>query len=243
MALERMDPQQYRWYEHGVVQEHLERYRFAAGRVNGGDVLDVACGTGYGTALLAEKAGRATGVDLAPDAVATARGRGGRATYLVGDAAALPFEPATFDRVCSFETIEHLPADLVPNALAEFARVLRPGGELIISTPDRRSYSLDGPSGNAYHPVEFTRDEFEVLLRPHFVVDGAYGQKFSRPASLGLARGVSRVAGHQLTAKAWRAYKMVIRRDAAVVDLRQRPGRVPMLVVFVCRPRAAGPAS
>lgn len=139
------------------LQEHLARYRFAREHARG-RTLDVACGTGYGTAMLG-----ATGVDLSLDALRYA-GKHHPAAYLAADAARLPFG-RVFDTVVSFETIEHV-ADPV-RFVAECARVLRPGGAFLVSTPNRELWSPRSATPlQRHHVKEFTRKEFLEVLRP-----------------------------------------------------------------------------
>ena len=110
------------WYE------HWHRYHFAAPLVAGSEVLDVACGAGYGSALLARRALRVTGADIAPSAIDHARRRYAGVANLEfrqADCAALPFADASFDAVVSFETIEHIAGQAA--FLDEVRRVLRPG--------------------------------------------------------------------------------------------------------------------
>lgn len=138
------------------LQEHVARYRFAAERARG-RVLDVACGTGYGTAML-----RAVGVDVSLDALRYARRH--PALYVAADAARLPFD-RTFDSVVSFETIEHV-ADPV-RFVAECSRVLKPGGLFIVSTPNRELWSPRSARPlQRHHVKEFNRKEFLAALRP-----------------------------------------------------------------------------
>jgi SAM-dependent methyltransferase len=138
------------------LQEHLARYRFAAERARG-RVLDVACGTGYGTAILG-----AVGADVSLAAVRRTRRAG--AVALAADARRLPFGRA-FDTVVSFETIEHV-AD-PERFVAECARVLRPGGLFIVSTPNRELWSPRSPRPCRRHHVrEFNRREFLAVLGP-----------------------------------------------------------------------------
>jgi SAM-dependent methyltransferase len=142
-------------------RRHVVAYRFAARLVVGAQVLDAGCGEGYGAELLAASAAEATGVDLDAAVVAHARGRYGRARFRQGDLLALPFPDASFDAVVSLQTIEHLAE---PRAfVAECARVLRPGGRLILSTPNRLTFSREGVR-NPFHTYEFAPDELRALV-------------------------------------------------------------------------------
>lgn len=150
--------------QHGelVHAEHLARYVLAASLADGRRVLDVACGEGYGTAMLA--AGGATsavGVDLDGPTVERAAARY-PCEFQRADIAALPFPDDAFDLVVSFETIEHVPD--AEAALTELARVLAPAGLLIISTPNTNEYLVD----NEFHAREFSHEEFKALLEPRF---------------------------------------------------------------------------
>nr|WP_294562402.1 methyltransferase domain-containing protein [uncultured Rhodopila sp.] len=152
-----------------IAFEHLHRYCVARDLCVGKDVLDVASGEGYGTALLAGVARRAVGVEIDAAAVAHARASytGSNLEFLQGDAVALPLDDAAFDVVVSFETLEHLRDQWA--FLTEIRRVLRPGGVLVISTPDRDVYSALGQPVNRYHVLELTRPEFATLLNHFFV--------------------------------------------------------------------------
>lgn len=161
------------WYE------HWHRYAFALEFVAGKRVLDLACGEGYGSHLLASRAGQVTGIDLSEAAIAHALEtyQHPALDYQQGDATAIPLADDSIDVVVSFETLEHLsPQDQM---LAEFRRVLRPDGLLIISTPDKRVYSQDGEVDNPYHVKELYREEFEALLQRHFPAWRMFGQKLT----------------------------------------------------------------
>ena len=105
-------------------------------------VLDVGCGQGIDVARYALAGARATGVDLTPRHVELARlhlaALGLDATIVQGDAEALPFEDASFDRVSSNGVLHHTPD--MPAALEEILRVLRPGGEARIIVYNRNSF-------------------------------------------------------------------------------------------------------
>lgn len=143
-----------------VMLQHLERYRWATPRVSG-RVLDVACGTGGGGEMLAARA-TVTALDADAGAVELARSRGSAVDFHFGTVPPLPFETAAFDTVVSFETIEHLEADR--EFVAEIRRVLKPGGALLLSTPNKEVSSPDGPPPNPWHVREYRLGGLRELL-------------------------------------------------------------------------------
>lgn len=157
--------------------EHVHRYLVARELVAGRDVLDVACGEGYGSAMLASVARSVVGVDIAPEAVAHARAKYllPNLRFIEGDCAALPLDSASVDVVVSFETLEH--HDRHEEMLSEIRRVLRSGGLLIMSSPNRPEYSPPGAPPNPYHVKELDFDEFSSLLRSHFQHVDFFGQR------------------------------------------------------------------
>ncbi len=159
------------WYE------HWHRYVFALPLARGKQVLDLACGEGYGSHLLSTVAEQVTGVDFDAQAIAHAQQRYQRDNlqYLQGDASQLPFDDDTFERVVSFETIEHLQAQEA--MLKEIRRVLKPDGCLLISSPDKKHYSDETGYQNPYHVKELYREQFEQMLHKHFPQVRLWGQR------------------------------------------------------------------
>ena len=158
-----------------IEREHWQRYMVAAKLVEpGAVVLDIACGSGYGTAYLSRFAGHVYGVDISSDAVAYAEGRYGRPNlrFLQGDVSQIPLDSGSVDLVVSFETIEHVEEASQHAFLAEAKRVLRPGGRLIVSCPNQPVAS-DLPNElwgavNPYHKKEYTEEGFRTLLAAYF---------------------------------------------------------------------------
>ena len=156
------------WLVGDIQSEHYHRYLFALRFCAGRDVLDVASGEGYGSALLGQTAHSVIGVDVDAASVdfANTHYLSDRVSFRRGDATALPIADASVDVVVSFETIEHL-ADHAA-FLSEIRRVLRPCGVLVISSPDKTIYSDAAQHENRYHLKELHRAEFLTLLRGTF---------------------------------------------------------------------------
>jgi ubiquinone/menaquinone biosynthesis C-methylase UbiE len=150
--------------------EHVARYAFARLYAHGKRVLDAGCGTGYGSAELAQSAAEVTGVDVAADAVeyATANYPIAGLQFLKASCTAVPFPDEYFDLVVAFEVIEHLTDYRA--FLDECARVLTREGLLIVSSPNKRYYAetraATGP--NPFHEHEFEADEFVRELQRVF---------------------------------------------------------------------------
>ena len=150
--------------------EHFARYAFARRYAQGRRVLDAGCGTGYGSAELAQCAAEVTGVDVAADAIqyATANYPLAGLRFLESSCTAIPFPPASFDLIVAFEVIEHL-ADYRA-FLHESARILTHDGLFIVSSPNKTYYERTraevGP--NPYHEHEFEAAEFVRELESVF---------------------------------------------------------------------------
>lgn len=159
-----------------IALEHYLRYAVAVSLAKGRDVLDCASGEGYGSALLARTARSVIGVDVSSEALDHARTTYARANlaFCEGTAAALPLPDASVDLVVSFETIEH--HDQQAEMLAEFRRVLRPDGLLLLSSPDK-AQNEDVHGLNPFHVRELYRQELQELLAVEFRNCEFYDQK------------------------------------------------------------------
>lgn len=150
--------------------EHISRYLFATRLSAHRRVLDIACGTGYGAAELARNAASVNGIDISEEAIAYAREHFVRPnlTFEAAPAQSIPLPDASFDLITAFEVIEHL--DDWQALLAEAKRLLAPGGQFLVSTPNKSYYAdsrkLAGP--NPFHAHEFEFDEFHQALESFF---------------------------------------------------------------------------
>jgi SAM-dependent methyltransferase len=186
-AVERVAPD---WCDSALVGEHLARYRWAARHCRDARVLDVACGTGYGTRMLRHRGARwVVPVDVSLEALRFARARYA-VSGVCADALRLPLASGSFDVVVSLETLEHVPD--AEGFVAEISRVLAPGGSLVLSTPNAQL--SDGT--NPHHLREFTLEEIRDLLLQHGLarvgVSGQHWRLRGRPFRA--VRGLRRMA-------------------------------------------------
>lgn len=141
------------------LARHRAAYEYARSRSAAGRFLDLGCGSGHGAALLGGAGATLIGVDrVAPDLAS----RRSQARFVRADLRALPFRPACFDTIVSFQVIEHLedPSEY----LDAIARLLAPGGLAMLTTPNVRM--SDGV--NPYHVHEYDARELEARLRARF---------------------------------------------------------------------------
>lgn len=143
-------------------EEHRARYVWAAGCA-AGRILDVACGTGHGSKLLAAN-GEVVGLDRDATAVATARARVPQGTFQVATVPPIPFDDDSFDAAVSFETLEHIGSDRA--FVAELRRVVKRGGRVLVSSPNRAATSPNVvPPPNPYHVREYLLPDLLDLIR------------------------------------------------------------------------------
>ncbi|WP_408641934.1 glycosyltransferase [Saccharopolyspora oryzae] len=153
-----------------VIYEHYHRYALAARFVKGKRVLDLACGEGYGAALLAAEGAEVVGVDIDPNTVEHAQRKYGSRDvgFQVGSITdpELLADAKPFDVVVCFEAIEHVEDHDAVLALIK-SRLVR-GGLFFSSTPDTAVYTHEHGNENPYHVKELTADEYETLLEGAF---------------------------------------------------------------------------
>lgn len=148
--------------------EHIHRYIFACQLVKNKHVLDLACGEGYGSNLLADVAKKVVGLDVDHKTIQNAEKKYNKKnlSFICCDASKLCFDDNFFDIVVSFETIEHLENQEL--FLKEVKRVLKHNGILILSTPNKKKFSDERNQINPYHIREFYLHEFETLINNEF---------------------------------------------------------------------------
>lgn len=154
-----------------ISYEHWHRYFFASQFTAGKVVLDLSSGEGFGSHLLAERAEKVIGVDIDPQAVAHATARYVRPNleFRSGSADDVPIHgDHAVDVIVSFETIEHLDERQQIGFAKECKRLLKPNGQLILSTPNKLLYSDRHEFRNEFHFREFYVDEFLGFLGEYF---------------------------------------------------------------------------
>lgn len=141
-----------------TLRFHIERYEFAARNLVSGTVLDLACGAGYGSAILASfrDATAVTGVDISEDAIQYASKNYPDARVKFICAPATAFTSQSFENVVSLETIEHVED---PNSFFNhLVSLTKPGGRLITSVPTTPSVDA-----NPHHRTNFTSRGFRLM--------------------------------------------------------------------------------
>lgn len=167
---ERMVPEFHKGNE--IYGEHISRYEAVKQLVANKIVLDIASGSGYGTAQMSTSAKKIYGVDISENAINYASVNFGAKNieYLVGDGDNIPLPSESVDIATSFETIEHIPD--YEKFVDEVNRVIKPGGIFVVSTPN----DLEFTKGNHFHLHQFTEKELVALLKKRFKYVKSYYQ-------------------------------------------------------------------
>jgi GT2 family glycosyltransferase/SAM-dependent methyltransferase len=154
----------------GLEIEHKQRYMSVLKLVEGKTILDIACGEGYGSFLMASAAGKVFGVDINPELVehASQKYKRDNIQYLQGSVSQIPLESNSVDIIISFETLEHVTEDVQIQFFGEVKRVLNTNGIFIVSTPNKKNYTERYNNKNKFHLHELQKDDFETLLKSRF---------------------------------------------------------------------------
>lgn len=155
-------------------RRHEAAYEALLPFVHGASVLEAGCGEGYGAAALRRRARSVLAVDADPQAAAHAARTYRDIDVVRADLQRLPVADGSVEVVTNLQVIEHLWDQ--ESFLAECARVLRPAGTLLITTPNRITFSpgRDTPL-NPFHTRELSAAELAEMLGPHFVVTRMMG--------------------------------------------------------------------
>ena len=214
-----------------IAYEHLHRYAYATTLVKDKRVLDLACGEGYGSKLLATTAASVVGIDIDETVIRHALEKYGSSNlqFLPGSIASVPLrDDHSFDVIVCFEAIEHI--ENQDALLAEVQRLLRPGGVFFVSTPNKAIYHDEARDENPFHLKELYFDEFQSLLTRHFAHIQFLGQRI-HPSSSIWPIGTSNCDGFREFA--------VDRGPATDFEFIERPQRVPLYFIAVASDEAA----
>ena len=228
-SYERSDPKKAPWYLGGLRRRHFAKYEFAAQWVPGQRVVDVACGVGYGSVMLADAgAAEIVSMDISEDAIAYAKANypHSNVRYEIRDASDTGLPDQWADVVVSLETIEHLPKDRVDPYLQELRRVLKAEGTLIMSTPNGSVSYNPSP----YHVQEFSLAELQALLGQHFGDLEIFGQRMMPEWCSNQLLKLRRLGGlsRRVEAVVWRSFF-----DGSSISPQPQPGTQPFYYVIV----------
>lgn len=175
---ERMIPKAH--YGTIMYGEHIGRYEAVVKLVEGKIVLDVASGSGYGSYELAKKAKKVIGVDVSEEAIKYSKSnyKGVNLDFIKSDGLRIPLDDKSIEVIISMETIEHIEDD--NNFISELHRVLKPGGLVVISTPNDKAY----PKGNHFHYREYDKKTLVNLVQSKFKNIKVYYQTIDLAASI-----------------------------------------------------------
>ena len=162
-------------FRYPLIEDHLARYEWAKEEVFG-DVLDVGCGSGFGSELLAEgsKVTSVTGLDIHLYDLRNSS----KVSFLEADIINSDLPARTFDSVVAFEFVEHFDAEKIKIVLAKIRSVCDNQSVVFISTPNREAFSPIGKTWLPYHPIEYSLKELKRLVTDNgFIVEEVYLQR------------------------------------------------------------------
>jgi 2-polyprenyl-3-methyl-5-hydroxy-6-metoxy-1,4-benzoquinol methylase len=157
----------YFWQLDVYQKNHIKRYEFASNLIVSNDVCgDMACGSGYGTYILSKSAKEVIGADIDESVVEAVKGRYGDVSnlkFIHADLRNIDLE-SKFDKIISFETIEHVESDLVPVVLGNFSKALAPGGMLIFSVPFMQKKTPEAIAAGHHKTFEINEKKIEEWM-------------------------------------------------------------------------------
>ena len=162
-------------FRYPLIEDHLARYEWAKEQVLG-DVLDVGCGSGFGSELLAEgsKVSSVTGLDIHLYDLHEST----KVSFVEADIISSELPTRTFNSVVAFEFVEHFDAQNIKIVLAKIRSVCDNQSVVFISTPNREAFSPIGKTWLPYHPIEYSLEELKALVSDNgFTVEEVYVQR------------------------------------------------------------------
>ena len=173
----------------GVDVQHLDSYKESIKHISKNDlVLDIACGSGWGTEMLSHHASQIYGLDISYEAIEYAKENylnkpGCNFCYFQGSILDIPFVEGKFDVVNSIETFEHVKHEDIETLVRECHRVLKDGGQFIFTTPDHDIYPYHPTPDQyrGYHFWHYTQGELLDILTPYFkeiTLEGVHDSHF-----------------------------------------------------------------
>jgi ubiquinone/menaquinone biosynthesis C-methylase UbiE len=170
---------------------HINRYMWASRLVKGKEVIDAACGVGYGTNIIScSDAKSVVGVDIAKKAINHAKKAYKRDNlhFMEGDVTKLRLPDSSLDVFISFETIEHISKP--DKIVSEAKRLLKNDGIFIVSVPNEKIWQN---FENEYHLENYDLEKFKNILKDHFTNMEFYGQQFFTSSTI-----ISRIQGEKI---------------------------------------------
>ena len=215
----------------GFIQSHINRYEFAANQIKDKIVLDIACGDGYGAFMLSKVARQVYAVDLSEEAIKRASSlyENKNLSFIQASGLKLPFADSSVDVVVSFETIEHMSESDGRKFLLEIKRVLKDGGRLILSTPEKDAVSLGGLPVNPFHLHEYSTNELAESLGKIFKVQKIYYQDPTSKHVIKLVATFAQFDPTKLVHLTWRVLRKKIKYTGQICDAEST--KVPWVIL------------